>query len=260
MNRKIGALIIRDIRKALTVRAYLIWLALSGMGIFFFYATGAKTMLIENNQIQFSSLFLPHMILGSWAVLSTYFDLISADRESCVLDCITSSGVSKREVYLSKVVATMLVSILLALVYLLPVTVVIISLSGDFQHILLLLQYVLPLWGYIMVYAALGMLLSVLARSSKNALITSLAVGVILMPRFFVMIIDGIGKLFGWNDQMVEKLSLLAPGVMMQALSDLTDTSRCLQAAGVFGYSTLGFFILGGFIFSRQQEYNYGER
>lgn len=84
-----------------------------------------------------------------------------------------------------------------------PVTCAIIGLSGNFAHILVLIQYLLPLWGYIMVYATMGMLISILARSSKAALIWSLAIGLLLMPRFFVMIVEGIGKAFGWTTQMV---------------------------------------------------------
>lgn len=140
-----------------------------------------------------------------------------------------------------------------------PITCVIIGLSGNLTHILVLIQYLLPLWGYIMVYAAMGMLISVFARSSKAALIWSLAIGLILMPRFFVMIVEGIGKVFGWTTQMVENFSLIAPGVMMQALSEVSDTSRFLLATVIFGSSILMFLIFAYSTFIKQDEYNYGE-
>lgn len=66
-----------------------------------------------------------------------------------------------------------------------------------------------------MVYAAMGLLISIIARSSKASLIWSLAIGLILMPRFFVMLVEGAGKIFGWTGEMVNNVSLIAPGVMM---------------------------------------------
>ena len=110
-----------------------------------------------------------------------------------------------------------------------------------------------------MVYAAMGMLISVLARSSKTALIWSLAIGLLLMPHFFVMIVEGIGKVFGWTTQMIENFSLIAPGVMMQALSEVSDGSRFQQATAIFCTSILLFLIIAYLTFTRQDEYNYGE-
>ena len=196
MNNSIFTLFKRDFKKAMNLRTWLIWIALAGMGVFFFYNSGGKSKLMESSEIEFIALFLPHMIFGSWAVLSSYFDLISSDREHNVLDCIICSGVPKSRIFISKVLVTMVMSLVLAFVYMLPVTCAIVGLSGNFAHISVLLQYLLPLWGYIMVYAAMGTLISVIARSSKAALIWSLAIGLLLMPRFFVMLIEGVGKVF----------------------------------------------------------------
>jgi len=80
-----------------------------------------------------------------------------------------------------------------------------------------------------------------------------------LMPRFFVMIVEGIGKVFGWTAQMVENFSLIAPGVMMQALSEVSDISKFSLAAAIFGISILLFLIIGYLTFIKQDEYNYGE-
>lgn len=259
MNNNILPLFKRDFRKAMNLRTWLIWIALAGMGVFFFYASGGKTKLVENEQIEFIALFLPHMIFGSWAVLSSYFDLISSDREHKVLDCIITSGISKSKIFISKVLVTMVMSLVLSFMYMLPVTTVIIGLSGNFTHILVLLQYLLPLWGYIMVYAAMGVLISVIARSSKTALVWSLASGLLLMPRFFVMLVEGIGKIFGWTAEMVANVSMIAPGVMMQALSEVSDTSRFSLSAIIFGISILIFFAFAYLIFVKQDEYNYGE-
>lgn len=244
MNNTILTLFKRDFKKAMNLRTWLIWIALAALGVFFFCTTGGKTKLMTDDQVEFITLFLPHMIFGSWAVLSTYFDLISSDREHNVLDCIICSGISKSKIFLSKILVTIAVSLVLSFIYMLPVTLFIVVLSGNFSHILLVLVYLIPLWGYIMVYAALGTLLSILTRSSKAALIWSLASGLFLMPRFFVMIIEGIGKVFGWTTEIVENISMIAPGVMMQALSSTSDTSKFLLAAVIFGCSMILFFQL----------------
>lgn len=259
MNKNILPLFKRDFRKAMNLRTWLIWIALAGMGVFFFYTSGGKNKLVESDQIEFIALFLPHMIFGSWAVLSSYFDLISSDREHNVLDCIMCSGIPKSEIFISKVLVTMVMSLVLSFMYMLPVTAVIIGLSGNFTHILVLLQYLLPLWGYIMVYAAIGVLISVIARSSKAALIWSLASGLLLMPRFFVMLVEGTGKIFGWTAEMVANVSMIAPGVMMQALSEVSDTSRFSLSVIIFGISILVFFAFAYLTFVKQDEYNYGE-
>lgn len=259
MSNSILALFNRDFRKAMNVRTWMIWIALSAMGIFFFYTSGGKTKLVENDQIEFIALFLPHMIFGSWAVLSSYFDLISSDREHNVLDCIMCSGIPKSKIFASKIMVTMAMSLVLSFIYMLPVTCVIVGLSGNTAHISILLQYLIPLWGYIMVYAAMGTLISVIARSSKAALIWSLASGLLLMPRFFVMLVEGAGKVFGWSAAIVEKVSMIAPGVMMQALAEVSDTSQFSLAAAIFGISILAFFTFAYLIFRKQDEYNYGE-
>ena len=120
-------------------------------------------------------------------------------------------------------------------------------------------KYLLPLWGFIMVFAALGLMISVFARSSKVAMIWSLASGLVLMPRFFVLIPEGIGKVLNLSTQTVEKISMISPGIMMEALSNPNNTSSWTTA--VVGF-TIGIVVLFGIAyiaFKNQDEYNYGE-
>lgn len=63
-------------------------------------------------------------------------------------------------IFYCKVVTLVLASLVLSFAYLLPVTAVVVFFSGDMAHSMILLQYFLPLWGYIMVYAALGIAIS----------------------------------------------------------------------------------------------------
>ena len=110
-----------------------------------------------------------------------------------------------------------------------------------------------------MVYAAMGVLISVIARSTKAALIWSLASGLLLMPRFFVMLVESVGKVFGWTEKIISNVSLIAPGVMMQALSEVSDTSKFLLSAVIFTITILVCFVFAYLTFARQDEYNYGE-
>lgn len=252
-------LFLRDIKKSISLRTILIWVAMAAMGVFFFMTTGGRTNLLKHDKIDFMSLFLPHMIFGSWAILSVYFDLVSADREHNVMDLLICSGISKTRIYLSKILVCAALSLLLAVIYMLPVTATIIGLSGDFSHITVLLQYIIPLWGYITVIAALGVLISVVARSSKASLIWSLAIGLLLMPRLFVMLLEGLGQALNWSKETVNNLSLLSPGIMMQALSDVKNTAYFGTAAAVFSISIVLFFGVAFLVFKRQDEFNYGE-
>lgn len=259
MNITLKTLIRRDIRKVFNMRTLMIWGALSLMAIFFFFTTGGKTTLTQKNEVEFMTLFLPQIIFGAWAVLSIYFDLISSDREHNVLDCILCAGISKPMIFCCKTITLLLASLLLSFAYLLPVTAVIVFLSGDMSHCMVLLQYLLPLWGYIMVYASLGIVISVIARSTKTALIISLASGLVLMPRFFILIIDGIGAIFQWAQETKDAVSMVSPGVMMDALAHYSRTSEYLKMAIIFSFSIILMIALAFMVFYKQDELNYGE-
>lgn len=58
---------------------------------------------------------------------------------------------------------------------------------------------------------------------------------------------------------MVDNFSLIAPGVMMQALSEVSDISRFSQASVIFGISIISFLIIAYLTFIKQDENNYGE-
>jgi ABC-type transport system involved in multi-copper enzyme maturation permease subunit len=251
-------LTLRDIRSALSFRTLLIWIVMAGMAVFFFFTSAGRTELVKENKVEFMTLFLPQIIFGTWAVLSVYFDLVSSDREHNVLDCILCSGVTKKQVFTAKIITTAVVSLLLSFIYLFPITAVIVSLS-DFSKAMLLIRYLLPLWGYIMVFAAVGATISVLARSSKAALIWSLAAGLILMPRFFMIIVEGLGSVFHWSHAVKDSVSMIAPGVLMNALADFENTTNLLNAVIGFSAGVLILFTISYLAFCRQDEYNYGE-
>ncbi len=259
MKRYLGFMLLRDIKKTFSIRAAFIWICMSALCIFFFFTSDGKLQLIQNNTVEFMTLMLPQIIFGSWAVLSVYFDMISADREHNVLDMILCSGAAKSSVFLSKLLTMMVISLILSVMYLLPITAVIVGLSEQLGFISLFFQYLIPLWGYIMVYASLGLMISVIARSSKAAMIWSLAGGLILMPRFFMIIVDGLGSVFKWTEGIKNSIAMISPGVLMNALSDFTDATRLAQAAAGFSACIIALTLLSFLVFRKQDELNYGE-
>ena len=252
-------LIRRDIRKIFHLRTILIWGAMAAIGVFFFFATSGRTSLMKNDEVEFMALFLPQIIFGTWAVLSVYFDLVSSDRQHNVLDCILTAGISKKMVFCGKIISLAIASFFLSLIYLLPVSGVIVALSGNVAHCVAILKYFIPLWGYIMVYAALGIMISIVARSTKTALIVSLASGLVLMPRFFILIIDGIGAIFQWTQQTKNTIRMIAPGIMMEKLAHYAGTADYIQTAVIFICSIIVMLAVAFLIFCKQDELNYGE-
>ncbi|WP_303870988.1 ABC transporter permease [Acetobacterium wieringae] len=243
----------------MSLRTFGVWIVLAGITVFFFFTSNGRHALVETNQVEFMSIFLPQIIFGVWAVMSVYFDLISADREHNVLDCILSSGVTKGQVFTAKLITTAVISLLLSFIYLTPIMTVIAGLSDVSIAAATVGKYLFPFWGYIMVFAAMGVVISVLARSSKAAMIWSLACGLILMPRFFILIVDSIGAVFNLSEKVVNNLSLISPGVMMETLSNLNNIESWITATVGFSISVVLLFVIAYVVFKNQDEYNYGE-
>ncbi len=62
--------------------------------------------------------------------MAVFFDLISADRERNVLDCILCSGTTKKHVFIAKIIATAIVSLALSFIYLAPIAIIVTCLSS----------------------------------------------------------------------------------------------------------------------------------
>ena len=240
-------------KRALNVRSIGIWAIMAALCVYFFFASAGWHMLIMENQLDFMSLFIPQLIFGAWAVLTVFYDLMSVDREHNVLDMLLTSGVTKSEVFLSKTLAACVATLLMTLLYLLPVA----GMTGRAAYLNTILWYAFPLWGYIMAHASLVFLISVLASSSKAALIWSMAAGLFLMPRFYVMLLEGIGGLVYLVDRTIDALSLLSPGFLMNALADPNDSARFLQALIGFIAGSLGALFIAFQTFLRQDEFRY---
>jgi ABC-type transport system involved in multi-copper enzyme maturation permease subunit len=258
MNQTIFLLTRRDIKRTLSLRTFVIWLVLAVITVLFFFTTNGHHEVVESNHVEFMAVFLPQMIFGAWAVMSVYFDLVSADREHNVLDCILCSGVTKGQVFSAKLITMVVNSLLLSFVYLAPITVVI-GLLSDMGVALTVAKYLLPLWGFIMVFASMGIMISVLARSSKAAMIWSMAIGLVLMPRFFSMIVSGIGNALNLSEEVIYNISLISPGIMMETLSKPQNIESWMIAITGFTIAVILIMTIAYFTFKSQDEHNYGE-
>ena len=256
--KPVTKLMCRDLKRAFGLQTLGIWVVMALFTIYFFFFSNGRRELVENNRLEYMSLFLPLIIFGAWAVMAVFFDLISADRERNVLDCILCSGTTKKHVFMAKLIATAIVSLALSFIYLAPITIIVTCLSSV-EKAAMIAKYLLPLWGFIMVFAALGLMISVFARSSKAAMIWSLASGLVLMPRFFALIPEGIGKILSLSPQTVEKISMVSPGIMMEALSNPNNTSSWTTAVVGFTIGIVALFGIAYMAFQNQDEYNYGE-
>ena len=98
--KSVTKLICRDLRRAFGLRTLGIWVVMALFTIYFFFFSNGRRELVENNRLEYMSLFLPLIIFGAWAVMAVFFDLISADRERNVLDCILCSGTTKKHVFI----------------------------------------------------------------------------------------------------------------------------------------------------------------
>ena len=131
--KSVTKLICRDLRRAFGLRTLGIWVVMALFTIYFFFFSNGRRELVENNRLEYMSLFLPLIIFGAWAVMAVFFDLISADRERNVLDCILCSGTTKKHVFIAKIIATAIVSLALSFIYLAPIAIIVTCLSNDWE-------------------------------------------------------------------------------------------------------------------------------
>ena len=75
--KSVTKLICRDLRRAFGLRTLGIWVVMALFTIYFFFFSNGRRELVENNRLEYMSLFLPLIIFGAWAVMAVFFDLIS---------------------------------------------------------------------------------------------------------------------------------------------------------------------------------------
>lgn len=255
----IKLLYLRDMRRCVNRRSILIWCLMSFLCIFFFINSNGRHDFLENGTVQFMAVMLPQIIFGAWSSMSVNFDLISSDREHNVLDCIITAGITKTHIFLGKLFTTMTLCLIGSIIYLIPINIYVVCIGGNLSYMSIFFEYLFPLWCYVMVYSSWGVLISIIARSTKSSLIWCLACGLALMPRFFELFVDGLGAVFHLNENMKSAVSLIAPAIMMSELTDTTQISKVFKMIFVFLSCITILWIIAYLIFHKQDELNYGE-
>ncbi len=227
---------------------------------FWFVATsGSVEEVRKSGEMFYMAVVFSFNFFGSIVALALNYDGISAERESKFMDLVLTSGISKRKVYLGKACAGILVSVAFAILYSAAIGLIYLALSRDLLLSLKALRYIGPITAFLMIFSTLGLTLSVAMRSSKASLITSILVGAFMMPRLFISIIDGVNGIFGFSEAAIERLYMLSPALIMNALNGYSDTKTVLWGLLLFVIYVIGNMIAGMRIFERQDELNYGE-
>lgn len=249
----------RDIRNSLNRRFFLMLAFLLLFQVWFTLTSGSPQEVMESGQMFYMAAVFSFNFVGSLVALAMSSNGISRERESKFLDLILTSGVSKGKVYLSKLVAAFISSGVFAVLYTLAMALVYLLITGDLPLSLLMFQYVLPISSFLSIFTLMGLLLSVILRSSKTSLITALMIGALLMPRLFVMTADGLGNALGIPQTVIDILYLISPAMIMNALNGYSDLGYTLLGLLFLALYLILLAVAGTVVFARQDELNYGE-
>lgn len=105
----------------------------------------------------------------------------------------------------------------------------------------------------------MGLMLSIIFRSSKKSLIISLIVGGMFTPRLFVLVIDGIGKIFHLSTDVTAIMELFSPALIMNALSGYESQKVIIIATSIAILYFITMIVFSMMFFKKQDELNYGE-
>jgi len=257
--RNILLLVKRDLRNCLN-RRFILLLAFLLLFQFWFVATsGSVEEVLKTGTMHYMAVVFSFNFFGSVVALALNYDGVSAERESKFLDLVLTSGVSKRAVYASKVLTSLLISAAFAVFYTLPVMLFYAIQTGSFLLGLEVLRYLGPIVVFLLIFSQIGLALSVALRSTKASLIASILLGALMMPRLMVSILDGINMLLSLPTTVLEKVYLISPALILNALNGYSDTPTVLIALLLFALYVAGSIVTGVGTFLRQDERNYGE-
>ena len=257
--KALQVLLKRDIRNSFSKRFFIL-LFFSVLFQFWFVLTSNSINEVkQTGEMFYMAAVFSFNFFGSIVALALGYDGIANEREAKFLDLILTSGVSKNKVYASKVLTSLIISGIFALIYTFVLMLIYLIMTGDIAISLLTIRYALPVTAFLSVFSLMGLMLSVILRSSKASLITSVMVGFLLMPRLFVMIVDGIGSLLGLSGQAVEIIYMISPALIMNALNGYSGTTHFLWGLLLLVVYLAAIIITGFKVFEKQDELNYGE-
>lgn len=249
----------RDINKSVNKRLFIMLVFVLLFQIWFMIGSVSVDQVRTTGIMNYMAVVFSFNFFGSIVALALNYDGISNERESKFLDLIITSGISKKKVYMSKILTSFLISGMFALLYLLLLMLIYLVMSGDIGMSLLTLKYVFPLTAFLSIFSLLGLMLSVVFRSSRTSLIASIIIGGLLLPRLFIMIADSLGNLFGFSEKVTQILYMISPALIMNALNGYSERVYVLWALLLLVIYLAANTLLGVYIFIRQDELNYGE-
>ena len=227
--------------------------------MWFIFTSDIVQQVEKTGEMGYMAVVFAFNFFGSIAALAMNYDGMSQDRESKFLDLILTSGVSKKMVFISKVFNSLFVSGVFALLYTSVLTIVHTILSGHIGTGILVWRYALPITLFLSIFSLMGLMLSVIFRSSKTSLITSVIIGALMMPQLFVLMMDGLSKALKFGGRTTEVLYMISPAITMNALNGYSETYLAVWATVIVAIYLAGIIIIGGKVFIFQDELNYGE-
>jgi ABC-type transport system involved in multi-copper enzyme maturation permease subunit len=225
----------------------------------FIFGSGSVKSVMKSGQMHFMAIVFSFNLFGSVAALALNYDSISMERENKIMDLILTANVSKKEVILSKVFNSFIISGVFALLYVLIILLIYLIASKDLHISLLALRYVFPITVFMFIYNLLGLLLSIILRSSKASLVISVILGGLFVPRLFLAVVEGMAKTIGFSQEIIENISMISPALIMNALSGYAQKKQIILGLLLFIIYSVTTIILCMEVFSKQDELNYGE-
>ena len=249
----------RDLKNSINKRVILLLGFMVLLQAWFIIGSGSVKEIKQTGLMNFMAIVFSFNLFGSIIALALSYDSISTERESKVMDLILTSNISKKKVLLSKILNSFVISGIFAVLYVLAILLIYLFISKDFSISLLTLRYIFPIIAFMFIYNMMGLMFSIIFRSSKASLVVSVILGGLFIPRLFLLVVEGLAKSIGLGQKAVEMLGLLSPALIMNALSGYAEQSQIILAVLFFIIYTLMMISLSMLLFSKQDELNYGE-
>lgn len=247
----------RDFFNCINKRLFLLLGFMVLFQTWFIVGSGSVAKVIESGQLNYMAIVFSFNFFGPLVALALTFDSISSERQNKVMDMLLTSGLTKRTVILSKTAMNLAISFVFSTLYVALIAVIYLLMSGNGSVALKCLAYIPALTAFSFLYCMLGLVLSILFRSSKVSFITSMIIGLLCMPRLLVSVFEGIGNALGLGAKFVELASMTSPALIMNALGG-ADGNILAGLCFLAFYITL-MISLSMVLFSKQDELNYGE-
>lgn len=257
--KEIIILLKRDLKNSLNKRMVLLLGFMVFLQVWFIFGSGSASEVIKTGQMHFMAIVFSFNIFGSIIALALSYDNISAEREDKVLDLILTSGISKKEVLTGKIINGLIVSGVFAAAYILIIMCVYLVMTGNSGISLLTLRYIIPVTVFLFIYNLMGLMLSIIFRSSRTSLIVCAIVGGLMIPRLFLLVVEGLAGILGFGEKTTELLGMISPALIMNALSGYAEQLQIIAGFILFLVYTVVMILLSMVIFTKQDELNYGE-